>query len=232
MKSTVFITLILSSCIQYTYSQNVQLHYDFGKNRQMLTSTVEVLKPDKWGKSFLFVDFDYGSESSNIDGISRAYWEISRDLRFWQAPISIHAEFDGGFGQFKSTPFNRAYTINNAYLFGPAYSWNSQSFTRGFTIQVLYKYIKDKHDAAFQITGVWYLHLFEGKVTFSGFADFWREDNVFGTKETSYVFLTEPQFWYNATKNLSLGGEVEISSNFGGNKGFMANPTLALKWNF
>lgn len=227
--------LLISLLAMFSYmvnAQNVQLHYDFGKDRQMLTSTIEMFKPDDWGSSFFFVDFDYGSKNSDVEGISLAYMEISRDLKFWKAPISIHAEFDGGFGQFKATPFNGAYAINNSYLFGPAYSWNNESFTRGFTLQALYKHIKDKHDATFQITGVWYMHFMEGKITFSGFADFWKEDNIFGTNETSFVFLSEPQLWFNATKHFSVGGEVEISNNFGGNEGFMVNPTLGLKWNF
>lgn len=227
-----FLISLLAIFSYVANSQNVQLHYDFGKDRQMLTSTIEMFKPDNWGSTFFFVDFDYGSKASDVKGVSLAYMEISRDLKFWEAPISIHAEFDGGFGQFKATPFNGAYTINNSYLFGPAYSWNNETFTRGFTLQTLYKHITDKHDATFQITGVWYIHFLEGKLTFSGFADFWKEDNVFGTNETSFVFLSEPQLWYNATKNFSIGGEVEISNNFGGNEGFMVNPTIGLKWNF
>ncbi len=234
-KSLIIIALILH--FLPVSAQNVQLHYDFGENRQMLTSTVEVFKPDNWGSTFLFVDFNYGAKSSNVDAISLAYWEISRNLKFWETPVSIHIEFNGGIGQYKSSPKNTAYTINNAYLFGPAYSWNNESFTKGFTLQALYKYIKDKHDATFQITGVWYMHFLEGKLTFSGFADFWKEDNVVldddgVASEAEFVFLSEPQLWYNATKNFSLGGEVEISSNFGGNKGFMVNPTLGLKWTF
>jgi hypothetical protein len=75
------------------------------------------------------------------------------------------------------------------------------------------------------------------KLTFDGFADFWREDNIVfdendNPSETKYVFLTEPQIWYNFTENLSLGSEIELSSNFGTHKGFMVNPTLAAKWNF
>lgn len=228
-----FLLITLFAMFSYmANSQNVQLHYDFGEDRQMLTSTVEMFKPDNWGSTFFFIDFDYSSKASDVKGISLAYMEIARELKFWEAPISFNVEFDGGFGQFKATPFNGAYTINNAYLFGPSYSWNNESFSRGFTIKALYKYITDKHDAAFQITGVWYMNMLEGKLTFSGFADFWREDNVFGTNETSYVFLSEPQLWYNFTKNFSLGGEVEISNNFGGNEGFMFNPTLGLKWTF
>jgi hypothetical protein len=80
------------------------------------------------------------------------------------------------------------------------------------------------------------MHMLNKKVSFTGFADFWREDNTFQDGETvtdtKYVFLTEPQIWYNFTENISIGSEIELSSNFGGNNGFMVNPTLAAKWNF
>ena len=52
------------------------------------------------------------------------------------------------------------------------------------------------------------------------------------------MVLTEPQLWYNVNKHLSLGGEVEISSNFIYNvdptssRTFFVNPTLGVKWNF
>jgi len=199
-------------------SQNIQLHYDFGKDRKMFTSTIEMFKPDDWGSTFFFVDFDHNKDFGNT--VNFAYMEISRALKFWDAPFALQVEYDGGT------------FVNDAWLFGAQYTWNNADFSKVFTIQGLYKYIKDKHDATFQITGVWGIQMLKGKLTFSGFADFWKEDNVFGTKETSYVFLTEPQLWFNATKHLSVGGEVEISNNFAGNEGFMVNPTLALKWNF
>ncbi|HYX09999.1 MAG TPA: DUF5020 family protein, partial [Bacteroidales bacterium] len=36
-------------------AQNIQLHYDFGKDRKYLTSTVEMFKPDQWGSTFFFI---------------------------------------------------------------------------------------------------------------------------------------------------------------------------------
>lgn len=59
-----------------TCAQNIQLHYDLGRNS--LTSTVEMFRPDDWGSTFFFVDFDYHWKASG------AYWEISRELCFWQ----------------------------------------------------------------------------------------------------------------------------------------------------
>jgi hypothetical protein len=96
----------------------------------------------------------------------------------------------------------------------------------------MYKNIRGKNDMSYQLTGVWTIQMFKSKLTFTGFADFWREDNTFGTETTDFVFLSEPQLWYNVNKNFALGSEVELSSNFGGNQGFMVNPTIAAKYTF
>lgn len=213
-------------------AQNVQLHYDLGKDRKFLWTHVEMFKPDKWGSSFFFIDMNYGE--GNVHGVSMAYWEISRALKFWKSPFALHVEYNGGFGQFKtSTPLNGAYQINNAWLFGGEYTWNTKDFSKVFTLQAMYKTIQDKNKASFQITGVWAIQMLKNKVTFSGFADFWREDNFTGTSDmTKYVFLTKPQLWYNCTEHLSLGTEGDISANFSGHKGFMVNPMLSAKWTF
>ena len=233
-----FTFLIALTGVTSLQAQNVQVHYDFGKDRKLVTSTVEMFKPDKWGSTFFFIDMNYDADNGKT--VSLAYWEIARALAIGKSPFAAHVEFNGGFGQFNATPFNGAYSINNAWLGGLEYSKNNSDFTRGITFQALYKYIRDKNDASFQLTTVWYLHMLNKKLTFSGFADFWREDNTFSTREgntltetkTKYVFLTEPQIWFNFTENISIGSEIEISSNFGGNEGFMVNPTLAAKWNF
>ena len=125
-----------------------------------------------------------------------------------------------------------AYQINDAWLFGGNYTWNNADFTRIFTLQAMYKNIRGKNSNSFQITGVWTLKFFNNKVTLDGFADFWREDNTFADKDTKFIFLSEPQFWYNVTKNFSVGSEVELSTNFAGHEGFMVNPTIAGKWTF
>lgn len=70
-------------------AQNVLLHYDFGSalydkldGRPATTTTVEMFKPDKWGSTFFFLDFDY-----NNKGVQSAYWEIARELKFWEGPL-------------------------------------------------------------------------------------------------------------------------------------------------
>lgn len=229
MKKLVLILLVCLLGVS-SYGQNVQTHYDLGKGREYLTTTVEMFRPDKFGSTFFFIDMDYGV--NGVEGVSLAYWEIARAITLFKSPIAAHIEYNGGFGQFPATPFNGAYQINDAYLGGLEYSLNAKDFSRGLTIQTLFKSIRGKNEASFQLTGVWYMNFLKNKVTFSGFADFWKEDNVFGAEATEFVFLAEPQLWYNFCKNFSAGSELELSSNFGGNKGFMANPTAALKYTF
>jgi hypothetical protein len=125
-----------------------------------------------------------------------------------------------------------AYTINSACLLGFDYTWNSSDFQHGFSLKILYKYIRDKQNYSFQITGVWHTFLLKNRVSFSGFADFWREDFSFGSTKTKYVFISEPQFWFNVTKKIYIGSEIRIYYNFGGIQDWQLNPTLALKWDF
>ncbi len=234
MRKTV-VTLLVLCAVASLQAQNLQVHYDFGKTRKLVTSTVEMFKPDKWGSTFFFIDMNYDAKNSKT--VSLAYWEIARGIKLGKSPFAAHIEYNGGLGQFKAGPDYGAYQINDAWLGGLDYNINNADFTKGITFQAMYKYIKDKQDASFQLTAVWYMHMLNRKVTFDGFADFWREDNTFvnsdeTTATTKYIFLTEPQIWYNFTENVSVGSEIEISTNFGGNKGFMVNPTLAAKWNF
>ena len=231
MKKILLILLIfvLASALK---AQNVQLHYNLGKDHKYLWNHIEMFKPDKWGSSFFFIDMNYGE--GGVHGMSMAYWEITRSFKFWKSPFALHVEYDGGFGQFKtSNPPNGAYQINDAWLLGGEYTWNTKDFSKVFTLQAMYKNIRDKNSVAFQITGVWAIQMAKKKVTFSGFADFWREDNFMETADrTRFVLLTKPQLWYNFTEHFSVGTEEDISSNFSGHKGFMVNPTIAAKWTF
>ena len=97
-------------------AQNIQLHYDFGHSmydefkdsRAKITTTVEMFKPDKWGSTFFFVDMDYADNE-----VKSAYWEIARELKFWDGPLSIHAEYNGGLNYIK-----------DSWLAGLTYTYN------------------------------------------------------------------------------------------------------------
>ena len=213
-------------------AQNVQLLYDTERN--CATSTVEMFRPDSFGSTFFFIDMDYTPK------VSGAYWEISREFCFWQessmAWLSVHAEFDGGLN-------TSAGSFNNCWLGGLTYSGHSKDFSKTWSLSAMYKLIPGtvglngkKQNHNFQITGVWGISFANGWCSFSGFADFWREARPW--QGTEYIFLAEPQFWVNLNKakglenfNLSLGGEIELSSNFV-EKGFNVMPAIGAKWTF
>ena len=223
----ILLILIVSVFTLGAYAQNVQLHYDFGENRKLVTTTVEMFRPDKYGSTFFFIDMDYGSDERNVDnGISLAYWEIARAFK-WKETQAImpRAEFNGGTMSVGGSTY---IPIENCWLAGIEHTWASADFSKILTLQGNYKYIEDKEDASFQLTAVWTVKMLEGKLAFTGFADFWKEKMFWGT---DYRFLTEPQLWYNFCPNFAAGTEIEISNNFA-KDGFQVNPTLAVKYTF
>ncbi|MDP2888434.1 MAG: DUF5020 family protein, partial [Bacteroidota bacterium] len=113
MKKLVLI-LFVSFLALGTFAQNIQTHYDMGKDRGYLTTTVEMFRPDKTGNTFFFIDFDYGV--GDVEGVSLAYFEIARCFKLGKSPFSWHGEYNGGFGQYNAGDFNKAYQINNAWL--------------------------------------------------------------------------------------------------------------------
>ena len=184
-----------------------------------------MFKPDKWGSTFFFVDMDI-----NAQGVKGGYAELARELSFWKFPVSIHVEYNGG--------LNNEMSFFNAYLGGATYTYNTPSYNAGVTFSALYKYLQDyEQPNSFQLTATWYYNFHKDMFTFCGFADFWKERRAW--QGTDYIFITEPQFWFNLNAlkgvnkecNLSIGTEVELSSNFV-SKGFTCIPTLALKWTF
>lgn len=236
MKKIYFLFLLLAS-FGFNISaeaQNLQVHYDFGhngnkfKDRESLTTTLEMFRSDKWGNTFFFVDMNYKSDEINL-----AYWEIAREFNIRKTPFNVHWEYNGG--------ISKDFPIKDAYLAGLTYAWNAPDFSKGFTITPMYKHLtKTKNKASWQITSTWYWNFEKGLFTFSGFADCWN-DRSFATGNAINVFLSEPQFWVNFNHmsgmdknfNLSLGGEVEISRNFlHQDNTFYFIPTLGAKWTF
>lgn len=226
-------------------SQNIQLHEDFAhtlydelSGRPSMTVTLEMFKPDKLGSTFTFVDLDFHSE-----GMSGAYWEISREFNLTKnKQWAAHIEYNGGVASDEETW--QATKFQHAILLGGAWNWASKDFSKTFSVQLMYKYyFKNSHHgvnpfSGFQLTEVWGIQFAKGACTFSGFCDLWYDPNANG----KLIFLTEPQFWYNFNTlwkgvNLSIGTEVEISNNFvwndlGQNNKFYVIPTIGAKWTF
>ena len=213
-------------------AQNLQLHYDLGRN--CATTTAEMFRPDAAGSTFFFIDLDYSPK------VSGAYWEISREFNFWQDSkvnwLSVHVEYNGGLN-------TSALSFNNCWLGGLTYSGHSKDWSKTWSVSAMYKAIpgtvslagaKQPHN--FQLTGVWNLDFFNHWLSFNGFADFWRECRPW--QGTNFIFLSEPQLWVNLKNikgwenvNLSFGTELELSCNFV-KKGFACMPTIGAKYSF
>ena len=230
-----FFTFLVSSLTGG--AQNVQVHYDFGRNiytgeeseRQKVTVTLEQFKADNLGSWYYFVDVDLSSRFTES-----AYTEISREFNICkQSPFAAHIEYDGG--------LSRNGSFQQAILVGPAYNGHVEDFSKTWSVQLLYKQYFKSYDgthayASAQLTGVWGLNFCNNKLRFAGFIDFWRGEKANG--HGCMVILSEPQFWYNFTEHFSIGTEWELSNNFVYNSDpessntFFWNPTLAVKFNF
>lgn len=246
MRKLLLVATFMLACVAVS-AQNIQLHYDFGRSlyneldktddsygRPTLTTTVEMFRPDSFGSTFFFIDMDYSK------GVKGAYWELARELCFWQESkmswLSAHIEYNGGMSQ-------AAGSYNDSWLAGATYSGHSKDFSKTWSVSMMYKYIPNTVDINgscqahnFQITGVWGINFAKGWGTYSGFIDFWREWRPW--QNTSHIMLSEHQLWFNMNKikgwdnvNLSIGSEVEFSNNFV-STGFYVIPTLAAKWTF
>ncbi|SDO23217.1 protein of unknown function [Prevotella communis] len=220
-------------------AQNIQLHYDFGRNiysneeadRQKVTATLEQFKADDWGSWYYFFDVDLTSKTTRS-----IYTEISREINLGKnLPLAAHVEYDGGLWHAPAIG-NGSY--QQAGLAGIAYNGHNADFSKTWSVQALYKQFFKSYEgthsyASFQLTGVWGLNFLDNKMTFSGFIDFWRGEKA--NNHGCLVILSEPQLWYNVNKHFSVGTEVEFSNNFIVNyyndKTFFVNPTLGGKWN-
>lgn len=237
MRSKFYVLVFLMLAAFGSQAQNLQIQYDFGETRKQVTTTFEMFKVDDYGSTFTFIDFEM--TGNNAPGL--AYWEIARSFKVSDKlpGFEVRAEYNGGLS-YNIFNDGTGFAIGHAYLAGVQKTWASSDFSKIFTLQANYKFIQGNAFTAqtdnqhtFQITGVWVLNFFNNKLTLTGFADFWKED-VFVFDDNNmreFVFLTEPQIWYNINKSFSVGGEVEMSQNFGTNAGFMVNPTLGVKWN-
>lgn len=225
--------LITSSVLS---AQNVQLHYvprhafdSDGFSQNLALTTVEMFKPDAWGSTFMFIDMTYDAAKG---GIGSAYWEIARDLRFWECPIAAHIEYNGGVVDGVSG------AIPNAYLLGASYPFKlGNAFMSTYLAYKYHAFAKHSDDVQWTLT--WNVNFLDNQLSFGGFLDIWTENKdrsgISGSSKKT-VILAQPQLWYNFTGNFALGTEIEISDNFRLDNQFETKfhifPTLAAKWSF
>ena len=233
-------------------AQDLQVMYDFGGERQYITTTFEMYKADKWGGTFFFVDFYHdGKNAPDNHGMMGTYMEIERALNFWQNSklknLSAHVEYAGGLGVYNVGDVTFGYNISNTWMFGAEYFFHSKDYRNTLTVAALYKtIISGKQAVPLQFSLAWGMQdLFNVKgLRFCGFADFWWEENTWTDEvlpyTTQFSFITEPQLWYSVGQffgcpNLNIGGEVEMSYNFSGlteGKRFYVNPCLVIRCDF
>lgn len=239
MKKYILAAAVAAFCAgQISNAQtNLQVFHDFGDGRSYATATIEGLYNDNWGDTFFFADFYFrGTKEpgkNEIGGPSNgSYFEIERGINFWKnsalKDLSIHVEYDGG-----------TWGASVASL-GAKYLFHSADFRNIFQIAVMYDWMWGQScSIPVKVSGVWGFNKLFGVegLCFKGFFDVWGLDSDFADGSTKLSFLSEPQIWYNVgrhigVKNLDLGGEVELSVNFAGHKGFMCNPCIGARWTF
>ena len=225
-----YIYLICTLIAGAVSAQELQLHYDMDKDREYLTSTFEIFKPDSLGSTFAFIDVNYDRE----DGASLAYFEIARKFNIpnkFIKGLNAHIEYNDGFlitNDKEGSPATPVgIPINRAWLVGVGFPVKIGNVTVHTTY--MYKNIKDSHGIDGQFTAVAAHNILNNKVTLRGFMDIWSEDK-FGSDDKHVVFITEPQVLYNISNKFSAGSEIEISKNFV-DEDWHVYPTVMIKWN-
>lgn len=218
-------------------AQNLQLHFDprhslYGDKVaspvNYLTATFEMFKPDAWGSTFMFVDFDFNFDKRN-PGL--AYAEIARAFKIGDFPLMPHLEYNGGLGLVRGTGFS--FSIPSSYLAGAQYPFKLGNFFMGtYLAYKLNAFETNSHDVQWTLT--WNSAFPDSKISLAGFLDLWTEniDRATGDGGKRFILLSEPQIWYNFTSHFAIGSEVELSYNFARFEKFAAIPTIATKWNF
>ncbi len=199
-------------------AQNLQIHYDYGKDRNFFTTTLEMLQVDKLGSTFWFVDMDYNNPGNK--SMSLAYWEIAR---YFTLPLgnrkgSATIQYNDGMAPWGP--------LHSVWLFGLSMPIDLGIIT--FNTDILYRQMYTSDAPDFQLTFAWFKPLAE-RFNFMGFLDIWTQDIV---GDETMVFLAEPQLWYVLSSRFSVGGELEISKNFLPYDEIQYMPTVAVKWIF
>ncbi len=234
--SLVWLFILFS--LSFTGAQNIQIHYDLGKDRRFLTATLEMFRPDTAGSTFWFIDFDFDFPGS-ARSMSAAYWEISRDFYlpglkkvhpFEQ--LGFHIEYNDGFMAYQDSAGNMAAaSYNSVFLTGFSRPFNAGRTS--FAAQLLLRLPRGMEKPDFQFTLIWMRYLLRDKLLLTGYADLYSQDRIDVSKEKEFVFQAEPQFWYMMGSRIAIGGEVEVSRNFPvGPQPWRAMPTMALRWEF
>lgn len=181
---------------------NLQLHRDI--HRELFTSTIEIFEQDRYGTTFFFTDFDFGSsgQQANYFEIARhfavyrtrgAVWNLS--LQYNDGVLPTDAEFGKG--------------IPRTVLGGIAFS-ELRVGPMSLELQMLARQ-EFAADLGWQLTAVWYCPIRKTALEFLGYVDV--NSNKTGDQPNS--LQAEPQLQYRRGI-WAVGTELEISRNFTG----------------
>ena len=224
------VALFTLFCANRVSAQNLQLYYDMGSlaNEKLSTrpaarATFEMLAPDKYGSTFILTDANIGS-----GGADMVFLEVIRSLKFWDMPLHIHLEYNGG--------LSAAHPLHNMGLLGLSYLFSNEDHSKTLSLAASYKYThKGATVNSFQLAAYWNVYFAGGLFNTMGFLKYWQEDRGYAKD----MILNSNQFWMNLNKlkgvskdlNLSIGGKLELSQNHYC-EGFSAIPMVGAKWSF
>lgn len=229
MKQLLFILLlpVLSAAQGKNLFADLQLHRDF--HREILTATVEMFEVDRYGTTFFFTDFDFGSIGQHGN-----YFEIARNHALRRLPfaaLNATLQFNDG---VLPTDAAAGKGIPRTVLGGLSLSdlkWGAAAFE----LQALLRQ-EFAADPGWQFTAVWMWPVSGTPFEFLGYVD-WNTNKA-GDQPVSVQ--AEPQLLIR--RGLwAIGSELEISRNFSGaytdSQGFdydtwYAHPTLFLRVDF
>ncbi len=199
MSRKILLTFFIFCALGNVRAQNLQLHFDsrhslYGDKVapvNYLTATFEMFKPDQWGNTFMFVDFDFNFDKKNPGLV---YAEIAREFKLGDFPLLPHIEYNGGLGLVRGTGVD--FSIPASYLAGVGYPFQLGNFF--MSTYVAYKLNAFQHvsnDAQWTVT--WNATLVDGKLSLGGFMDVWTEDKAFteggDASGKKVVLLSDPK---------------------------------------
>ena len=188
---------------------NAQFHYDIRRDHPTITQ--EFLSFDKLGYNFFFADLNF-DRYRKAGGLSDVYFEFMRFFRVkqWRGrDINITIQYNDG-----TEPVKRVWlaglNLGNLIL-------GSFQFSTEFLLKREYKF-----GLTWQYTLVWYAELWQNRLIFNGYLDYWSNDNTHPDwpsfdpefAATRYSFQAEPQIGWMLTPRWKLGSELEISRGF------------------
>ncbi|MBS1669229.1 MAG: DUF5020 family protein [Bacteroidetes bacterium] len=238
--------IILLLCFHFmtSFSQQLQFHYDARHSidpkynpKNFTTLYFEYFKDQDSGKAFfkpgsflLKMQADFLGQDNNM---GKFYMQVSQSFRCWQPKIFLDVQYSGGLGV--TEPKQYSFYINNTFSLGLSYpfKWKGAFIAS----QLNFKFVPYKKPSSdFLYTLYWWRGLMNYKFEFAGDFSVWTENKNHGDDFTKnlqgkrFSFFAEPQFWYNASKDFSVGTKTNMYYHINTTDNvFQAYPTIAVR---